>query len=161
MNSTSHSMNKTVKTNLTNWDELSPLKEQQIKSIIQLSQFNQFDLDETETNAEETQSSSIIMHDERDSTSKDLVSQVNDDVNELLYNFDVNDIEDARIEKYVNNLNLYSKKCTQISESINHTLEHLNVLLENYSQVSEKTKSLHVACEQLLNDQVFQIFICF
>ncbi len=72
----------------------------------------------------------------------------------MLYNFDVNDIEDSRIEKYVSNLNSRSKKCNQISESINNALEHLNLLLENYSQVSVKTRSLHVACEQLLNDQV-------
>ncbi len=84
------------------------------------------------------------------------ILKVNEDVNELLYNFDVNDIEDIRIEKYVNNLNSYSKKCSQITESINKALEHLNLLLNNYSQVSVKTKSLHVACEQLLNDQVIR-----
>lgn len=72
----------------------------------------------------------------------------------MLYNFDVNDIEDARIEKYVNNLNKNSKKCNQISETIGNGLKHLDVLLENYSEVSQKTASLHVACEQLLNDQV-------
>jgi len=72
----------------------------------------------------------------------------------LLYNFDVNDIEDARIEKYVNNLNKNSNKCNQISETIGNGLKHLDVLLENYSEVSQKTASLHVACEQLLNDQV-------
>jgi hypothetical protein len=80
--------------------------------------------------------------------------QLTEDINELLYNFDVNDIEDARIEKYVNNLNNNSKKCSQISESIGGALTHLDILLENYSQVSEKTKSLHVACEQLISDQV-------
>jgi hypothetical protein len=81
--------------------------------------------------------------------------QINEDINELLYNFDVNDIEDAKIEKYVNNLNKNSKKCSQINDAIGAALGHLNVLLENYSQVSQKTGSLHVACEQLLNDQVF------
>ena len=88
-----------------------------------------------------------------------IISKVNEEVNELLYNFDVNDIEDSRIEKYVNNLNSHSKKCNQISESINNALDHLNLLLENYSQVSVKTRSLHVACEQLLNDQVCLFFL--
>lgn len=66
----------------------------------------------------------------------------------------MNDIEDSRIEKYVNTLSKNSKKCGLVSESIDGALSHLNVLLDNYSQVSQKTKSLHVACEQLLNDQV-------
>ena len=80
--------------------------------------------------------------------------QINEDVNELLYNFDVNDVEDPRIEKYLDMLSKNSNKCDQLSQLIDAGLAHLNVLLENYSQVSEKTKSLHVACEQSLSDQV-------
>jgi hypothetical protein len=75
-------------------------------------------------------------------------------VNELLYNFDVNDVEDPRIEKYLETLDKNSRKCQQLSDLITHGLSHLNLLLDNYSQVSEKTKSLHVACEQSLSDQV-------
>ncbi len=71
-----------------------------------------------------------------------------------MYNFDVNDIEDPRIEKYLDVLNTNSKKCQQLNGLIEHALSHLNILLENYSQVSEKTKSLHDACEQSLSDQV-------
>ena len=166
MNSSNLSVNKTLKTNLTNWEENSPLKEQQIKSILLLNQFNQFELDETDSVAatidvnQQSESSAdtfiIDQNNDNQSSTKNLVNKVNEDVNELLYNFDVNDIEDIRIEKYVNNLNSYSKKCSQITESINNALEHLNLLLNNYSQVSVKTKSLHVACEQLLNDQVIR-----
>ena len=175
MNS-NQSVTKIAKSNLNNWDDLSPLKEQQTKSIIQLSQVNQFEIDENEFDSQPSQSNSD--NNQNDSThSKSIVTKViqtnvkqlkflilttntikvNDDVNELLYNFDVNDIEDLRIEKYVNNLNSHSKKCNQITDSINNALDHLNLLLENYSQVSVKTRSLHVACEQLLNDQVFNL----
>jgi hypothetical protein len=177
MNSSNLSVNKILKTNLTNWDELSPLKETQTKSIILLNQFNQFEIDETDVDVKQQDNPDILIDQNDQSNSKNLVNKVilslldfnhnnaekmifilkvNEDVNELLYNFDVNDIEDIRIEKYVNNLNSYSKKCSQITESINKALEHLNLLLNNYSQVSVKTKSLHVACEQLLNDQVIR-----
>lgn len=138
-----------IKENLSKWDELCPLNEEQLKSIILLSQLNQFQLDMDK------------MADDFDLVKINFTNEIKENgnfihqkINELLYNFDVNDIEDVRIEKYVNNLSKNSKKCLIISKSLSQALEHLNTLSENYSKVSQKTKSLHVACEQLLNDQV-------
>jgi len=157
------SLNKIVKENLSKWDELTPLKESQVKSIILLTQcvnqFNEFDAFETEISsnglldlAQTNQPSTV----NDDKTKTPVVRELNEDINDLLYNFDVNDIEDARIEKYVNHLNKNSYKCNQISEMIGDALSNLKVLIDNYDQVSQKTKSLHVACEQLLSDQVSQ-----
>lgn len=77
----------------------------------------------------------------------------------MLYNFDINDIEDAKIKNYVELLNNYKTNCNQIYESIQGALNHLEVLHVNYSQVSEKTNSLHNACEQILSDQVSKFII--
>lgn len=168
------SLNNQIKENLNKWDELSPLRNAQVKSILVLSQLNQFQLNENDLTTPSTQTDSgtnlagqspqrNVMHKviKQNNFTNTLITlidsyllKINEDINELLYNFDVNDIEDAKIEKYVNNLNKNSKKCSQINDAIGAALGHLNVLLENYSQVSQKTGSLHVACEQLLNDQV-------
>jgi hypothetical protein len=171
------SINKAVKESLNKWDDLSPLKEHQIKSIQLLNQFNQFqqssdvDLDEQlmlldlnnklkgEDDSKKKQESNKTKLGSRSAIDMNVSFEINEDINELLYNFDVNDIEDPRIEKYVNTLNKNLKKTNMISESIEEALANLNLLLDNYSQVSQKTRSLHVACEQLLNDQVsFQAF---
>lgn len=151
------SINKTIKENLNKWDELTPLKEQQIKSILLLNQLNQFQLNENDlASSNDPNMLNDLKRDDGldESTNKNVSFQINEDINELLYNFDVNDIEDARIEKYVSTLNKNLKKTTIVSESIEEALSNLNILLDNYSQVSQKTRSLHVACEQLLNDQV-------
>lgn len=143
-------MPRLVKDNLNKWDELSPLKDEQIESILLLSQSSQ--AENAQINLEVDLNDKTNQSDEV--TLSKPVTDVTEDINELLFNFDVNDIEDVRVEKYVNNLNNNSKKCNQINSSISSALNHLDVLLENYSQVSEKTKSLHVACEQLISDQV-------
>ncbi|RNA36029.1 Conserved oligomeric Golgi complex subunit [Brachionus plicatilis] len=137
-----------LKVNLSKWDELCPLNEEQLKSIILLSQLNQFQLD-IEQITDDFDSRANNLTDE----TKNSDNSIHQEINELLYNFDVNDIEDARIEKCVNNLSKNSKKCSIISDSLDQALEHLNKLTNNYSKVSQKTKSLHIACEQLLNDQ--------
>jgi conserved oligomeric Golgi complex subunit 3 len=72
----------------------------------------------------------------------------------MLYNFDINDIKDVKIKNYVELLNNYKTNCNQIYESIQNALNHLKILHDNYSKVSEKTNSLHNACEQILSDQV-------
>ncbi len=71
-----------------------------------------------------------------------------------MYNFDVSDIEDVKLKNYVNLLNDYKQKTNKIYESVESSLTYLQTLQENYSQVSEKTNSLHNACEQILSDQV-------
>lgn len=157
---------KLIKENLSKWEDLSPLSEAQVKSILLLAQLNQFQLDvaedddggddlastqNTETNLDQQQKSSDLAKKSTPTTTNNLLHE---DINELLYNFDINDIEDPKIEKYVLNLQRNSRKCGQISDSIEAAFGHLSLLLDNYSQVSQKTKSLHVACEQLLNDQV-------
>jgi hypothetical protein len=139
-----------------------------VKSILLLAQLNQFQLDlaeddgggddlastknTTETNLDQQQKSSDLAKKSTPTTTTN--NLLHEDINELLYNFDINDIEDPKIEKYVLNLQRNSRKCGQISDSIEAAFGHLSLLLDNYSQVSQKTKSLHVACEQLLNDQV-------
>jgi hypothetical protein len=153
------SINKTIKENLNKWDELTPLKEQQIKSVLFLNQLNQFQSNENDLIGAASNDPNMIndlkKNDDLDESKiKNVSFEINEDINELLYNFDVNDIEDARIEKYVSTLNKNFKKTTVVSESIEEALNNLNILLDNYSKVSQKTRSLHVACEQLLNDQV-------
>lgn len=141
-----------VKENLSNWDELSSLKDEQIQSVLMLNQLNEPESDLKDT--DDNQSNFVKENNNvADNITDNTLPDINEDINELLYNFDVNDIEDPRIEKYVNNLNNNSQKCNQISESIGAALNHLDVLLENYSKVSVKTRSLHVACEQLISDQ--------
>ena len=148
----SPSMIRLVKENLNKWDELAVLKEEQIESILLLSQSDQSENDQLNLETDFASKTNLDQSDQAAQSKS--VNDVTEDINELLYNFDVNDIEDVRVEKYVNNLNNNSKKCNQINVSISSALNHLDVLLENYSQVSEKTKSLHVACEQLISDQV-------
>lgn len=161
------SISQTVKENLNKWEDLSPLNEEQVKSILLLSQLNQFqanefDDNEDDENADDRKAEAVDArsgadkagaHSDEHSESKRKNSILHEDINELLYNFDINDIEDPKIEKYYNNLLKNSKKCAQMSDSIQTAFKHLNVLLDNYSQVSQKTRSLHVACEQLLSDQ--------
>lgn len=149
-------MSKQVRENLQKWDELTSLTEIQVKSVFVLSQSNESEQDDTDSlsygERDKTQENEAESTEEAGNKTTTL-QDVNEEVNELLYNFDVSDIEDARIEKYLDNLNSNSEKCAQISEAIGGALSHLDVLLENYSQVSVKTKSLHVACEQLISDQ--------
>jgi len=42
------SINKTVKDSLSKWDQLTPLSDLQIKSILSLSQLNQFQINESD-----------------------------------------------------------------------------------------------------------------
>lgn len=141
-----------VKENLSKWDELSPLTDIQLKSVLQLADLSQLEADEGDESArpESNQANptttpvSVVSRDHR----------LDENINELLYNFDLNDIEDPRIDRYVQSLQRNSKKCAQIGESIDTSFQQLNLLFENYEHVSQKTRSLHVACEQLLSDQV-------
>lgn len=76
MNSLNLSVNKILKTNLTNWDELSPLKETQIKSVILLNQFNQFEIDETDVDVKQQDNVDILIDQNDQSNSKNLVNKV-------------------------------------------------------------------------------------
>lgn len=76
MNSSNLSVNKILKTNLTNWDELSPLKETQTKSIILLNQFNQFEIDETDVDVKQQDNPDILIDQNDQSNSKNLVNKV-------------------------------------------------------------------------------------
>ena len=163
MSGRSLAVNKLVKENLSKWDDLAPLKEAQIKSINFLSQSNQYGFSEFEHQLFDQSDSSLAKEkakyekiESSQAAQKSSLHKINEETNELLYNFDISDIEDSRMEKYLNSLSNNSKKCNQISEKIDNGLKYLHMLLENYSQVSEKTKSLHVACEQLISDQVIQ-----
>lgn len=152
---------KQIQENLNKWDDLCRLSDEQFSSIKKLQQFNQYQIDDDlNLNLEDNLDVNIKKARTRirnDSTTKanDLIDldRINDDVNEMLYNFDINDIEDVKIKNYVELLNNYKTNCNQIYESIQNALNHLQVLHDNYSQVSEKTNSLHNACEQILSDQ--------
>ena len=151
-----------VKENLSKWEELSPLSEQQLKSVLLLAQVNHLDDDDEENKEDEEKKPSVPTT--PTTTAAKMCSDENrlqENINELLYNFDVNDIEDPRIERYVHSLQRNSAKCGQISGLIDNAFQHLNVLVENYAHVSQKTRSLHVACEQLLSDQVISSLVCF
>ena len=52
------SLNNQIKENLNKWDELSPLKDAQVKSILVLSQLNQFQLNENDLTTPTTQTDS-------------------------------------------------------------------------------------------------------
>ena len=52
------SLNNQIKENLNKWDELSPLKDAQVKSILVLSQLNQFQLNENDLTIPTTQTDS-------------------------------------------------------------------------------------------------------
>ncbi len=49
-------LNNQIKENLNKWDELSPLKDAQVKSILLLSQLNQFQLNENDLSTSSNQS---------------------------------------------------------------------------------------------------------
>lgn len=161
-----------IKANLGKWDELSPLNEQQLKSVIVLADLNQLqtsssslpdewssasDVAAKQSAITPTNTSSVPTTPLSGGSSSSGRGNINEDINELLYNFDINDIEDPRIDRYVQTLQRNSRKCGQISDSIETAFNQLGVLLDNYEHVSQKTRSLHVACEQLLSDQVNEL----
>jgi hypothetical protein len=154
-------ISKQVRENLQKWDELTNLSEIQVKSIFMLGQSNESEQETNNlvSNAEQGKRETNNESAGQISSKTTTLQEVNEEVNELLYNFDISDIEDPRIEKYLNILNSNSEKCAQISEAIGGALTHLNVLLENYSLVSVKTKSLHIICEQLISDQVNSFYL--
>lgn len=51
-------------------------------------------------------------------------------------------------------LNCYQEQCDAILKDVSAALEHLDSLQKQYLFVSEKTGTLHEACEQLLKEQV-------
>ena len=57
-NNSAVSINRLVKDNLNKWDQLTPLSELQIKSILSLSQLNQFQINETDSSSQIAESSS-------------------------------------------------------------------------------------------------------
>lgn len=51
-------------------------------------------------------------------------------------------------------LNCYQEQCDAILKDVSAALEHLDSLQKQYLFVSNKTGTLHEACEQLLKEQV-------
>ena len=56
------SINKSVKESLSKWDQLTPLSDLQIKSILSLSQLNQFQINENESINQTVESSLPASH---------------------------------------------------------------------------------------------------
>lgn len=57
-------------------------------------------------------------------------------------------------------LNCYQEQCDAILSDVNAALKHLDSLQKQYLFVSNKTGTLHEACEQLLKEQVENHFTC-
>lgn len=58
------------------------------------------------------------------------------------------------LRKTRDELNCYQEQCDAILKDVNAALEHLESLQKQYLFVSDKTGTLHEACEQLLKEQV-------
>ncbi|XP_038870815.1 conserved oligomeric Golgi complex subunit 3-like isoform X2 [Salvelinus namaycush] len=61
--------------------------------------------------------------------------------------------EGAKHRKTRDHLNCYQEQCDAILSDVNAALEHLDSLQKQYLFVSNKTGTLHEACEQLLKEQ--------
>uniref|UniRef100_A0A8C9WXK3 Conserved oligomeric Golgi complex subunit 3 n=1 Tax=Sander lucioperca TaxID=283035 RepID=A0A8C9WXK3_SANLU len=61
--------------------------------------------------------------------------------------------ESAKYRKTRDDLNCYQDQCDAILKDVSAALEHLNSLQKQYLFVSNKTGTLHEACEQLLKEQ--------
>ena len=61
--------------------------------------------------------------------------------------------EDADFKTYLAQLELHREDCKQLLNQVTGTLDKLSRLSDQYSFVSNKTNSLHEACEQMLTDQ--------
>ncbi|XP_034042106.1 conserved oligomeric Golgi complex subunit 3 [Thalassophryne amazonica] len=61
--------------------------------------------------------------------------------------------ESANYRKTREHLNCYQEQCDAILNDVNAALKHLNSLQKQYLFVSNKTGTLHEACEQLLKEQ--------
>uniref|UniRef100_A0A673C518 Conserved oligomeric Golgi complex subunit 3 n=1 Tax=Sphaeramia orbicularis TaxID=375764 RepID=A0A673C518_9TELE len=61
--------------------------------------------------------------------------------------------ESAKYRKTRDDLNCYQEQCDAILKDVSAALEHLDSLQKQYLFVSNKTGTLHEACEQLLKEQ--------
>uniref|UniRef100_A0A3Q3S8G9 Conserved oligomeric Golgi complex subunit 3 n=1 Tax=Mastacembelus armatus TaxID=205130 RepID=A0A3Q3S8G9_9TELE len=61
--------------------------------------------------------------------------------------------ENAKYRKTRDDLNCYQEQCDAILKDVSTALEHLDSLQKQYLFVSNKTGTLHEACEQLLKEQ--------
>ncbi|XP_068602288.1 conserved oligomeric Golgi complex subunit 3 [Brachionichthys hirsutus] len=61
--------------------------------------------------------------------------------------------ENVKYRKIRDGLNCYQEQCDAILNDVNAALEHLDSLQKQYLFVSNKTGTLHEACEQLLKEQ--------
>ncbi|KAL3056322.1 hypothetical protein OYC64_018919 [Pagothenia borchgrevinki] len=61
--------------------------------------------------------------------------------------------ENAKYRKTRDDLNCYQEQCDAILKDVSAALEHLDSLQKQYLFVSNKTGTLHEACEQLLKEQ--------
>lgn len=65
------------------------------------------------------------------------------------------DEKDRELLSYANSLEECKKETEGLLDHVTGVLENLNTLQENYHFVSNKTNSLHMSCQQLIEDQVF------
>ena len=61
--------------------------------------------------------------------------------------------EDSEFQTYLRQLEQHQEDCQQLLNQVSGTLEKLSKLSDQYGFVSNKTNSLHEACDQMLTDQ--------
>ena len=66
--------------------------------------------------------------------------------------------EGVGYQRCISQLTQQRNVCDNLLEEINSSVSQLNQLNEQYKFVSNKTNSLHEACEELLQDQVIIIW---
>ena len=62
--------------------------------------------------------------------------------------------EDVNYENCISQLTQQRNVCDNLLNEVDKSVTQLNKLTEQYTFVSNKTNSLHEACEELLQDQV-------
>lgn len=66
----------------------------------------------------------------------------------------VSEQEDHDVVQYIETLEEVQKQIKHLYEQTSSALDDLKALEENYHFVSNKTNSLHVSCQQLIEEQV-------
>lgn len=61
--------------------------------------------------------------------------------------------EDAEFRVYLSQLEQHKEDCKDLLKQVANTLDNLSKLGSQYTFVSNKTNSLHEACQQMLDDQ--------
>nr|CAG4634655.1 EOG090X02EM [Alona affinis] len=159
--------------NLAEWDNLenplAPLTEEQEKAIMQLaslcnSQLTFQDMDESKIEESEP---SLNVYGEKDAVQGPVLDcfaplkcgEKKIDSSKQFYQWyselewEMLQEEDAEYRVYLKQLEQHQEDCNELLTQVTSTLDKLSKLQDQYGFVSNKTNSLHEACEQMLIDQ--------